>query len=420
MYQIGMDGKNIMLNVQKYLIENGLQKLKDEFGVEVREYPEKGIAVFNYSMISSPRFNPIVDECRGLILKIGTWEIVSYPFNRFMNWSEGVQQAQGVPINTQRVSSHQEYETKEFMLSDAIIEMKLDGSIMPLRFENGEWEVSSRSMAYAEGKTNFGITFKQAFLDASRKTNLFVFLNATPSMKDFTIIFELIGPYNRIVTRYSDNEIVLIGARNNKEEFNYRELTVTELDAIADAAKLRRPKYFKANTYEDLLKVISEFPVLDEGVVLKIENNNGSHWRVKVKSASYLAISHMRMNGNISPKNIIHLIIAGEHHEYLGYFPEDKKYFDFVDGIYSEVKRHINELYEEVKGIESQKDFALTMIPKTVYSFEKGILFSMRKGLKLDDLLKEMGGKKLALGLNLKQKFIDEFHIAVEDEDDGK
>ena len=91
-----------MMEVQKYLKENGLQKLKEEFGIEIREYPETGICVFNYSMINSIRFNPIVDECRGLILKTGSWDIVSYPFNRFMNWGEGVQQSKDVSIDSHK------------------------------------------------------------------------------------------------------------------------------------------------------------------------------------------------------------------------------------------------------------------------------------------------------------------------------
>jgi len=404
-----------MLEVQKYLINNGLQKLKDEFKIEVREYPEKGICVLNYSMIDSPRFNLIVDSCRGIILKDKTWDIVSYPFNRFMNWGEGVQQSQNISANTQRISSYKEYETKEFSLEDSIIEMKLDGSIIPMRFENGEWEVSSRSMAYAEGNTNFGITFKQAFLHAAKKTNLFSFLKANQCMEDFTFIFELIGPYNRIVTRYENNEIVLIGARSNKEEFNYRELSAVELDNVAGVAKIKRPKYFVAKTYEELLKIISSFPTLDEGVVLKIENPNGSHWRIKVKSASYLAVAHMRSNGNISPKNILQLVMTGEDKEYEKYFPEDAKYINFVESIYDDIRNHIEAIYNDCKKIESQKQFALSIIPATNYSFEKGVIFSLRKGGEINSLLNEIGPKKISDAIGLKQKFIDKFHVTIED-----
>lgn len=413
-----------MMEVQKYLKQHGIEKLKEEFHIEVHEYSEKGICVLNYSMIDSPRFNLIADSCRGLILKMDTWDIVAYPFDRFFNWQESVQQSSNVSINAQRISSYKEYETKDFDLSKAIIEMKLDGSIMPMRFENNQWEVSSRSMGYAEGQTNFGITFKQAFMDAAKKTELFNFLEQTPDMRDFTIIFELIGPYNRVVTRYSENEIVLIGGRSNKEEFNYRELSATELDNIASIAKIKRPKYFHANTYEELMKLIDSFPVLDEGVVLKIENSDGSHWRVKVKSVKYLAIAHLRGNGIISPKNILNLAMTGDEEEYLLHFETDKPYFDFVTEEFNKVVDRIDAIYEENKNIESQKDFALKIMPQTFYSFESGIIFGMRKAVKsgehcnINQFLNKLGADKIARGMNLKQKFVDKFHVVVGEEDE--
>ena len=55
------------MNVQKYLEENGLKKLQEEFKIVVTDYPDR--VVLNYDQIDSPRFNPICDECRGLILR---------------------------------------------------------------------------------------------------------------------------------------------------------------------------------------------------------------------------------------------------------------------------------------------------------------------------------------------------------------
>jgi hypothetical protein len=407
-----------MLETQKYLIKNGLAKLKEEFKIEVREYQTEGISVFNYSMIDSPRFHPIADECRGLILKNNTWEIVAYPFNRFMNWGEGVQKEKIKNINTQRVSSFNEYETKDFNILKAILENKIDGSIMVLRNENDKWKVSSRSMAYAEGTTNFGITFEQCFMDAEKKTNLFEFLRNNPDMKKFTFIFELIGPYNRVVTKYDKNEIILLGCRNIEESNNYRELTVTELDNLASLMKVKRPEYYKAESYEELMKIVESFPTLDEGVVLKIENMNGSHWRIKLKNPAYLAVAHLRSNGKISPKRVLHLVMTNDHSEYLQYFECDAPYFDFTENLYIEVKERIKSIYRDHMAIKDQKEFALAIMPKTAYGFEQGIIFNLRKkGGTVEDHLNNVGSEKIAKSMNLKQKFIDKFHIIVEDDD---
>ena len=65
---------------------------------------------------------------------------------------------------------------------------------------------------------------------------------------------------------------------------------------------------------------------------------------------------------------------------------------------------------KEYLGIEDQKEFALSIIPKCIYGYESGILFKMRKGGKdIRQILKEMGGKKLAEALNLKSRFIKHF-----------
>jgi len=77
-----------MMQVQKYLKEHGLEKLKSEFSIVVTDYPD--FVVLNYNQITSPRFNPIVDECRALILEKGTWKVLCRSFDRFYNWQESV------------------------------------------------------------------------------------------------------------------------------------------------------------------------------------------------------------------------------------------------------------------------------------------------------------------------------------------
>lgn len=408
-----------MLNVQKYLKEFGLKKLQEEFHVEAREYPDKGIVVLNYSQIDSPRFSPVVDECRGLILKLDTWEVVSQSFERFYNWGESIpDEVRKVNPNSQRVASEKE-EYRVFDISKAIIEAKLDGSLLSLSLRDGKWQVSTRSMGFAEGQTNFGMTFEEAFWDAAKKTKLIEFLLWHRVADNFTLVFELTGPYNRIVTRYEENTISLIGARSNKEDSNYRELSALELDNLAYFLKVARPKYFTVNSYEELIQLVNSFPTLDEGVVLKIENKNGSHWRVKVKNPKYLAISKLRGNGQINPHRLLDLIMMGEQSEFLSYFPEDKKYVDFVSQEYEEAKARIVAIFEEHKDIKEQKDFALAIMPKVQYSFEQGIVFNLRKrGGKAEDYLKQMGGNKISKGMNLKDKFVKKFGIQVEEEEE--
>jgi hypothetical protein len=85
---------------------------------------------------------------------------------------------------------------------------------------------------------------------------------------------------------------------------------------------------------------------------------------------------------------------------------------------YSETKNRILTIYNEFIGLENQKDFALSIIPKTFYSFERGILFEMRKnGRAIDDILKDIGPNKISKGMSLREKFSKKFNIIMEDED---
>lgn len=405
------------LNTQKYLLEKGLNSLIKEFGIKVNQYDD--ICVLNYDQILSPKFNSICDECRSLILKNNTWEVLSYPFQRFYNFGESIDFNICKVIDPIRIAS---FDKDPVFISrdikNSVIEHKIDGSILTLWFFNGKWNVSTRSMAYAEGQTNMGRTFSQVFEDAAKKTDLYKALEKDPLLKEFCFTFELTSSENRVVTPFTEPNITLIGARHLKEETNYRELSRTELAHLASVFNVDRPKTYKVSSYKELVELVNSFHCLQEGVVLVWEEESGSHIRLKCKNVSYMAIAHMRNNGAISPKRILSLIMTNEQHEYLIHFECDKLYFDFVIAEYSETKNRIETIYKEFMGLENQKDFALSIIPRTVYAFEKGVLFEMRKnGKTVDDILKDIGPDKISKGMSLRERFSKRFNIVSEDDE---
>lgn len=417
LYGNNRKGKTMyLLNVQKYLMEKGLESLQKEFDIVVTDYPD--FVVLNYNQISSPRFHPIVDECRALILRKSDWKVMCRSFDRFYNWGESIQQLDTTTPATQRITSFDTYLTKDFELTNAIIEEKLDGSIISVWFDGKQWQTSTRKMAYGEGQTAMGRTFHEIFMDAVKDTNLFTVLNAgkeDATISNTTYVFELTGPENRVVTPYAENKAFLIGVRNNLYGNEYY---TENLDGLAKIFGVGRPNYYKVSSYEELLKLVQAFPAMNEGVVLKSENSGESHWRIKLKNPAYLAIAHLRSNGTISPKRILTLILENDHIEYLGYFECDKPYFSFAEEFYNDTKNRIKAIFEEHKGIADQKEFALAIMPKTVYGFENGIIFNLRKkGGTVEEKLKEVGGDKISKAMNLKQKFIDKFHVVVEEEE---
>jgi hypothetical protein len=63
-----------------------LEDLENELGIVITRYDDR--VVLNYSQIDSQKFHPICDECRGLILSLPNYEILSRPFDRFYNLQE--------------------------------------------------------------------------------------------------------------------------------------------------------------------------------------------------------------------------------------------------------------------------------------------------------------------------------------------
>jgi len=103
--------------------------------VKVKEY-EHYIGL-NYDQIESPKVNPIVIECRALILERDTLDVAARSYDRFFNYGE-------CP----------EYYT-DFMIERSVIMQKVDGSLM-LAWWNAhgnQWELSTRSMIFAEGES---------------------------------------------------------------------------------------------------------------------------------------------------------------------------------------------------------------------------------------------------------------------------
>src|ERR1039457_173330 len=106
-----------MLKVQEYLANNSLQKLQEEHNIEVRDYPVENLVVLNYDMIECDKNDPIVQECRALILEKNTWKVVARSFDRFLNAGE-------------------DSNSKVFPVSKSRIEEKIDGSITSVYFFN--------------------------------------------------------------------------------------------------------------------------------------------------------------------------------------------------------------------------------------------------------------------------------------------
>jgi hypothetical protein len=352
-----------MLLVIDYIKEHGIEKLKEELGVETRLYDDR--IVLNYSQIESPKFNPIIKDCRGLILAWPSLEIMNISFSRFFNYGED-------PLSN------------EFDVTSAVAFEKIDGSLLMVYFDGNKWCVSTRSMAFAEGQTRFDeLTFKDVFEKALGGSVDEVF-NGMPEHLCFA--FEMTSPYTRVVKRYELGIYPLMIKDKNtlNEDWSIDSLkALTENDCFINA-RMNLPKVYKFDTFDHVIESMKELDLLDEGYVCVL--GDGKPWRIKIKSPSYLAVAHMRNNGELSTKRVVSLVFSNDCEEYFIHFNEDRPLFQpYIDG-YEKMLAEVDHLWNEYKNIENQKDFALKVKEYNC----SGILFSLRKGKSLTEVLDNM------------------------------
>lgn len=344
------------MKVIEYIKEHGLEALEKNYSIKVNRYADR--VVLNYSQIDSPKHDPIVKECRGLILSYPDFNILSRSFDRFFNFGE-------------------DQNTKEFDVSKSIVYEKLDGTLINCYFDGNRWHFATRKMAFAEGWNTFGNDIYSNMCHQSLREMGINYSDFVSTLnKDFTYIFEITSPKNRVVKHYNETKLTHLATRNK--------FTGDYIDEVLEGFPVPKTYNLDSNSIFDSLK---ELPAMDEGYVCAL----GS-WRIKIKNPSYLAISHMRENGIISEKRICYLVVQNDFEEYLGYFPDDEHLFiPYIDKCES-IMLDIKTLWNEVKGIEDQKEFAMKVKDKP-YGF---VLFQLRKNpdLTISNILSNMNDVK--------------------------
>lgn len=359
-FHVLIDWRNIMMLVQELIFDIGyeaaMKELAEDHGIKIREYDN--YVMLNYDQIESKESDPYAIECRSLIL-YRDGSVASRSFDRFFNYGQMPELIVDFDWNSARCFE------------------KADGSLIKIWFDKIEsrWEISTRSLAMAEGDHVMGGTFRDWVLNAlgtsfGEMQDIF-----TSFQEEYTYIFEYTGPENRIVTRYDKSELVLLAIRHNDngsycEQWEMNNV-VNFLHNVCNL-NVRMVKSYDASSFEDVVRMSKELPALDEGYVVWDMKNN---IRVKIKNPAYVAIHHIRDNGSLAPKRVCELILMNEHEEYLSYFGEDRPFFTpYIDKL-NTLLVDIEKVYSIVKDIETQRDFALEIKDLRFSS----ILFTARK-----------------------------------------
>jgi RNA ligase len=230
-----------------------LDRLVEEGILYNHEHEELDLTIYNYTQ--DVQFHKLWDEntlqCRGLILNSEN-KVIARPFKKFFNWEE-----------------LQEFHPK----GKVSVYEKLDGSLGILCSYKNEWIWATRGSFYST----------QAYLarDLFEK-----YKEENPTLldsldKNYTYLFEIVGPSNVIVNQYEKDDLIFLGAvetESGKEIFpNHHDLRYI----------FPIPEYF--GTFDFKVDLIDEFRKHKdnfEGYIFVDENN----YRFKLKLEEYVRL----------------------------------------------------------------------------------------------------------------------------------
>lgn len=353
-----------MLAIQEYLFSGKtLDDVKSEFGINVYEHPTLPLVGFKYSQIESPKTHPVVRDCRGIVLEKNTWNCVAKPFKRFFNVGEDNENFQ------------------KFTWDNFTCTSKEDGSLMIVYFYQGEWHVNT-SGSFGLGECQFsGMTWRELFWKTSN-------ISKKRLKPDSTYIFELCTPFNKIVRTYPKSTVYLLSMFDIN---TLQEHTIEHVDNVARHLDVKRPTHYHFKSMDEVsafLRGVEEGDKTFEGIILRGSDDE----RFKAKSQTYVALHHLKDNGNIcNPKRLVPLVLAGEVDEVLAYLPEVEPYLRDCEAKIDEAWTALSNVWWENWQIEGQKEFAIA-INKGFTRFT-GLLFTLRKKYGKDqteELLKQL------------------------------
>ncbi len=236
------------------LVLTGFKDWESLGAVKVKQHQD--FLIFNYLDIAEGqnRWNFFERVSRGLILHAKTGEVVARAFDKFFNW-------------------HSYGRVTEAPISRVM--EKMDGSLGILYRDGHDYKVATRS-DFKNPQCQFANTFIKRF-------------DLSDLAEEYTLIFEIIYPKNRIIVDYRDREdLVLLGIRNR---FTGDFLNWQDVQNKKKKYGFSLPMIYPFYSITELLENTQQLSGLEEGYV--VEFNDGQFF--KFKSNRYIELSCMTL-----------------------------------------------------------------------------------------------------------------------------
>lgn len=303
---------------------------------------------------ASPPFHSNWDNitlsCRGIILDVEQRKVVAKPWNKFFNYNP-------------------EQHTNKLTSNSSILE-KLDGSLGILYFD----PLKQNPLIATKGSFNSDMTFF-----ANDWLKFFINKNGNVFNPNYTYLFEIIYPENKIVIPYGDRkECVLLSIIDTQ---TYSELNYSNLIDLNKSYNLSIPKKYDFKSFYNIVHHCKNLPWDEEGYVVTLSTSEGQ-FKYKIKSEQYKIVHHLL--SQTTPKAIYNMIRDDmDFNSIVKVLPEPylSEYTNIYESMLNKVDtilKESNEIFKKIyrKNI-TEKEFALEVMEN--YPEYQTFLFNLLK-----------------------------------------
>ena len=274
---------------------------------------EKGdLLLFNYGRVGDKDWSFFERVSRGLIINRKTGEIVARPFDKFFNWGEGDR-----TTNAKIVS----------------VTEKMDGSLGILYRDNG-YKIATRGSF--DGEQALWAT---EFLNKYYKLDI---------PNNWTILFEIIYPENKVVVDYGEQEeLYLLAIR---DRFTGEYLSSNIIENVFDCWEFPATRCYNFSSIDNIIAQTKVIDLNQEGWVVEFEDGQ----RFKFKGEEYKRL-HKLITG-LSFKWALENYHNGTIEKARTVIPEE---------FHEDLDRWVEEIEDKIYEIENRVNDAFYLAPKT-------------------------------------------------------
>ena len=295
--------------------------------VKVVEWEDLVLFHYTNTCVYDRMWDEVTLNARGIIYNRETGELVARPWQKFFNLDE----ASHVKLGSLNNESFYVLE-------------KLDGSLGILFFYNNQFYITTKG-SFTSTQAVWGTKWAREHINFLKIHN------------NFTYLFEIIYPQNKIVVDYGDRaELVLTGMVNKKTG---QELELALLETHARALNVTCVKGFYFKSLEELAKYCKILPATHEGFVVTFPTTG---FKLKVKGDEYLRIH--KIISNLTPLAFWEAWDAKDKkipEMYIQQVPEEFRDFTnemsgIINKIHQDLYDKVHNEYEEILMVWNQKN----------------------------------------------------------------